>query len=63
MFIGLTLATKPEEMYRALIEATVYGTKMIIESFIDDGIVICQEFNCSLWRLTTKKSIINASIC
>jgi len=33
MLIGQTLATKPEEIYRALIEATAYGTRVIIETF------------------------------
>lgn len=33
MMIGMTLATQPEEMYRALLEATAYGTRMIIETF------------------------------
>lgn len=31
--LGMTLATKPEEIYRALIEATAYGTRLIIETF------------------------------
>ncbi|MCB9101661.1 MAG: ribulokinase [Anaerolineales bacterium] len=33
LLIGATLATKPEEIYRALIEATAYGTRVIIENF------------------------------
>ena len=33
LLIGATLATKPEEIYRALIEATAYGTRVIIEAF------------------------------
>ena len=33
MILGMTLQTKPEEIYRALIEATAYGTRMIIETF------------------------------
>ncbi len=33
MMLGMTLLTKPEEMYRALIEATAFGTRMIIEKF------------------------------
>ena len=33
MIAGMTLATRPEEVYRALIEATAYGTRMIIENF------------------------------
>ena len=32
MMLGMTLQTKAEEIYRALIEATAYGTKMIIEN-------------------------------
>ncbi|NCB93340.1 MAG: ribulokinase [Clostridia bacterium] len=35
--IGLTLETKPEEIYRALIEATAYGTRRIIEEMESSG--------------------------
>ncbi len=40
MILGLTLGTKPEDIYRALIEATAFGTRMIIESFVNSGIAI-----------------------
>ncbi len=40
MIIGCTLQTKPEEIYRALIEATAFGTRMIIELFRNGGIAI-----------------------
>ena len=33
LLIGATLATRPEEIYRALIEATAYGTRVIVEAF------------------------------
>jgi L-ribulokinase len=33
VLVGETLATKPEDVYRALIEATAFGTRTIIESF------------------------------
>ncbi len=33
LLVGATLLTKPEEIYRALIEGTAYGTRMIIETF------------------------------
>lgn len=33
MFLGMNLNTKPEEMYMALIEATAFGTKWIMEQF------------------------------
>ncbi len=36
--LGYTLQTKPEEIYRALIEATAFGTRMIIETFEQGGI-------------------------
>lgn len=38
MMLGMTLQTKPEEIYRALIEATAYGTRMIIETFRENGV-------------------------
>ena len=46
VLIGCTLATKPEEIYRALIEATAYGTNMIIETFEDSGVPIKELYAC-----------------
>jgi len=43
MMLGMTLQTKPEEMYRALIEATAYGTRKIIETFEQNGVPV-EEF-------------------
>ena len=40
MMAGLTLQTRPEEIYRALIEATAYGTRVIIENFEAHGVPI-----------------------
>ncbi len=40
MILGLNLSTKPEEIYRALIEATGYGARMIVEQFESTGIPI-----------------------
>ncbi len=40
MLLGATLHTKPEEIYRALIEATAYGTRIIIEAFSQNGVTI-----------------------
>jgi L-ribulokinase len=40
LLVGATLATRPEEIYRALIEATAYGTRMIIETFQEHGIPV-----------------------
>jgi L-ribulokinase len=33
LIMGMNLLTKPEEIYRALIEATAFGTRVIIEAF------------------------------
>lgn len=40
MVLGATLLTKPEEIYRALIEATAYGTRLIIETFNTNNVPI-----------------------
>lgn len=40
LILGMTLQTKPEEIYRALIEATAYGTRQIIEAFESSGVPI-----------------------
>ena len=42
VMVGMTLLTKPEEMYRALIEATAYGKRMIIETFKENGVPITE---------------------
>lgn len=46
VMLGMTLSTKPEEMYRALIEATAYGTRIIIETFIQNGVNINGLYAC-----------------
>jgi len=46
LMLGMTLQTKPEEMYRALIEATAYGTRKIIETFRANGVPV-NEFYAS----------------
>lgn len=40
VLLGCTLLTKPEEIYRALIEATAYGTRTIVETFKENGVPI-----------------------
>ncbi|MQM24424.1 ribulokinase [Glycomyces albidus] len=37
---GLSLLTKPEEVYRALVEATAFGTRMIVETLVNAGVPI-----------------------
>ena len=38
--VGLTLATRPEDIYRALIEATAFGTRIIVEQYERGGLPI-----------------------
>ncbi|TNJ65431.1 ribulokinase [Paenibacillus hemerocallicola] len=40
LIVGLKLHTKPEEIYRALLEATAFGTKRVIEAFEKSGIPV-----------------------
>lgn len=40
LFIGMTLATRAPDMYRALLEATAYGTRKIIESFENSSVPV-----------------------
>jgi L-ribulokinase len=46
VLLGATLLTKPEEIYRALIEATAYGTRMIVETFRKHGVPINEVYAC-----------------
>jgi L-ribulokinase len=40
MILGLTLSTRAHEVYRAFIEATAYGTRVIVETFRQSGIPV-----------------------
>ena len=40
LVVGLTLATRPEHVYRALLEATAFGTRKIIEAFEAAGVPV-----------------------
>ncbi|MEH7480954.1 ribulokinase [Neobacillus drentensis] len=46
LIVGLSLATKPEEIYRAILESTAFGTRKIIESFTEAGVVVNEIFAC-----------------
>jgi L-ribulokinase len=46
LLVGMTLATTPEEVYRALIEATAYGTRVIIETFEANGVPVNDVVAC-----------------
>jgi L-ribulokinase len=46
MIMGMTLSTKAEEVYRALIEATAFGTRVIMEAFKEYNVPINKIFAC-----------------
>jgi L-ribulokinase len=46
LLIGLTLNTKPEDIYRAMLEATAFGTRVIINAYENNGIAIKELYAC-----------------
>jgi L-ribulokinase len=46
MILGLTIATKPEEIYRALIEALAFGTRKIIDTFEANSVPVTELYAC-----------------
>ncbi|MFK7692555.1 ribulokinase [Paenibacillus sp. HJGM_3] len=46
LIVGITLQTKPEELYRALLEATAFGTRRIIEEFERGGVEVHELYAC-----------------
>jgi L-ribulokinase len=40
--VGITLATRPAEIYRALVESTAYGTRKILETFEASGVPVTE---------------------
>ena len=46
MFVGMNLTTTPVDMFRALVEATAFGTRLIIENLREHGVAV-DEFMAS----------------
>ena len=46
LMLGMTLATKPEDIYRALIEATAFGTRVIIDNYAAHDVPVERIFAC-----------------
>lgn len=46
LLIGATLGTRPPDIYRALIEATAFGTQIIIETFEQNGVAVKELVAC-----------------
>jgi L-ribulokinase len=46
LLVGMTLATRPAEIYRALIEATAFGTRVIVDAFTSAGLAVDEVVAC-----------------
>jgi L-ribulokinase len=42
LVLGTTLTTRTEEVYRALLEATAFGTRVIVETFTESGVPVTE---------------------
>ncbi|MDF2576317.1 MAG: ribulokinase [Agromyces sp.] len=42
LVLGTTLTTRPEQVYRALLEATAFGTRVIVETFAEAGVPVTE---------------------
>lgn len=72
LMIGQTLATTAADQYRALVESTAFGARMIIENFEEHGVPISEvrvaggllknEFLMQLYADVTRKSFSSATV-
>jgi L-ribulokinase len=46
LILGLTLHTTPAEIYRALVEATAFGARVIMERYEEYGVAVDRIVNC-----------------
>jgi L-ribulokinase len=46
LLVGATLRTRAPDIYRALIEATAYGTRVIVDAFEDVGVAVDEIVAC-----------------
>jgi L-ribulokinase len=42
LLVGLTLTTRPEDVYRALLESTAFGARVIVETFAASGVPVTE---------------------
>jgi L-ribulokinase len=42
LVVGMNLGTRPEDVYRALLEATAFGTRKIVETFDSNGVPVTE---------------------
>src|SRR4029453_1949265 len=46
LVVGMTLATRAPEVYRALLEATAFGTRVIVDAFESAGVPVARIVAC-----------------
>ncbi|WP_339292778.1 ribulokinase [Paenibacillus sp. FSL W8-0187] len=46
LMLGMTLLTKPQEIYRTLLEATAFGTRKIVDAFHENGVAVDVLYAC-----------------
>jgi len=46
VIVGYNLLTKPEEVYRTLLEATAFGTRKIVDAFHHNGVAVDELYAC-----------------
>ncbi|MFD0696979.1 ribulokinase [Paenibacillus sp. GCM10027628] len=46
LIVGYSLLTKPEEIYRTLLEATAFGTRKIVDAFHSNGVEVQELYAC-----------------
>lgn len=46
LLLGMTLQTRPEEIYRTLLESTAFGTRKIVDTFTDNGLEVNELYVC-----------------
>lgn len=46
LILGLSLKTKPEEIYRTLLESTAFGTRKIVDAFTNNGLAVDELYVC-----------------
>ncbi|MFC3419988.1 ribulokinase [Salinicoccus hispanicus] len=56
LLVGMSLDTKPEEIYRALLESLAFGTRKVIDTFEQNGILIEELYACG--GLPNKNSLL-----
>ncbi|GAA0485983.1 ribulokinase [Salinibacillus aidingensis] len=54
LLLGATIQTKPEEIYRALLEATAFGTRKIVDAFHENGVPVYELYACGGLPLKNK---------